>query len=95
MEFIMALGVPEGAPLLAASALVHLASTSAIGIRLVTVGTVVAETTIMGAALPADGTNTDEARLAIRVAQGAILLLVISASRERLSGCAAVGFLPA
>ena len=45
METIMALGVPEVAPLFAAwTALMYLTGTSSVGIRLVTVGTVVTET---------------------------------------------------
>jgi hypothetical protein len=68
MEIIMAFGIPQGTPFLASSALMHLASTSAISIRLVAVGTIVAELFIVGAVLPADRTNARVAILAVGVA---------------------------
>lgn len=58
MEVIVALGVPKGAPLLAAFALVHLSSASTIGIGLVAVSTIVTEFAVSGAVLPADGANS-------------------------------------
>lgn len=58
MEAIVALGVPKGAPLLAATALMHLSSTSAIGVGLVAVSTVVTEFAVFGAVLPADGADS-------------------------------------
>ena len=54
MEAVVALGVPQGAPFLAASALVYLASTAAISVRLVAVGTIVTEARVVRAVLPAD-----------------------------------------
>lgn len=58
MEALMALGIPEVAPLFAAwSALVHFTSTSSVGIRLVAVGSIVTEARVVWAVLPADGAN--------------------------------------
>jgi len=95
MEVIVALGVPKGAPLFAAFALVHLSSASTIGVGLVAVSAIVTEFAVSGAVLPADGADSLEAILAVVEAKGAILLFIISAGRERLSSCAAVSFLPA
>lgn len=58
MEVLVARGVPEGAPLFAALALVDLTGTSAVGVRLVAVGTIVTEASVVGAVLPADGADT-------------------------------------
>lgn len=95
MEVIMAFGVPKGAPFLASIALVHLSGTSAIGIRLVAVGSIIAEARVVRAVLPADGADSGESGLAVRVAESAILILVLGAGRERLTSSAAIGFLPA
>jgi hypothetical protein len=95
VEAFMALGVPEGAPLLAVATLVNLTGTTTVGIRLVAVGTVITEATVVRAVLPADGTDTGEAILTVGVAEGAILLLVIRAGGERLASSAAIGLLPA
>ena len=76
MEAIVALGVEEVAPLLAAWAtLVNFTSTSAISIRLVAVGSIVTEFRIVWAVLPANGTDSREAFLAVIEAKGSILLL--------------------
>ena len=91
----MALGVPQGAPFLAAHALVHLTSSTAIGIWLVAVGAVVTEAAVVWAVLPANWTNTRVSILTVGVAESAILLLVIWARGERLASSAAVGLLPA
>lgn len=95
MEVIVAFRVPKSAPFLASIALVHLSSTSAIGIRLVAVGSIIAEARVVGAVLPADGTDSRESGLAEGVAESAILILVLGAGRERLTSSAAIGFLPA
>jgi len=58
MEVLVARGVPEGAPLFAALALVDLTGTSAVSVRLVAVSTVVTEASVVGAVLPADGADT-------------------------------------
>ena len=58
MEVFVALGVPELAPLFTMAALVNLASATPVGVRLVAIGTVIAESCVVGAVLPADGTNT-------------------------------------
>mgnify|MGYP006922971080 FL=1 len=79
MEIIVALGVPEGAPLFASLALVHLTSSTAISVWLVAVGTVIAEACVVRAVLPADWANTAVAVLAVRVAKSTIFLLVIRA----------------
>ena len=79
METFVTLLVPQGSPFLATVELVDLSSASAIGIRLVAVCTVVTETAIVGAVLPADGTDTGVSGLTVRVAKSAILILVISA----------------
>ena len=79
MEAVVALGVPEGAPLLTSSTLVNLASTATIGVRLVAVCTIVTELSVVRAVLPADWANTTVAALAVRVAKSTILLLVIRA----------------
>ena len=74
MEAIVALGVPEVAPLFAVrSALMHLTGASTVGIGLVTVGTVVAETGVMRAILPADWANAREAIFAVIEAEGTVL----------------------
>ena len=58
MEALVALGVPEVAPLFAAwSALVHFSGTSSVGIRLVAVCTIVTEARVVWAVLPADRAN--------------------------------------
>lgn len=58
MEALVALGVPERTPLLAVATLVHLAGSTTVSIGLVAVGSVIAETTIVRAVLPADGTDS-------------------------------------
>ena len=68
MEIIVALGIPKGAPFLASSAFMHLASTSAISIRLVAVVAIITEALISRAVLPADGTETGVSIFAVRVA---------------------------
>jgi len=68
MEVCVTTRVPESTPLFAASTLVDLTSTTAIGFRLVAVGSVITEASVMGAVLPADGTNSIEASLAVGVA---------------------------
>jgi len=78
VEAFVALGEPEGAPLLAVATLVNLAGTTTVGIRLVAVGTVITEAAVVRAVLPADGTDTGEAILTVGVAKGTILLLIIS-----------------
>ena len=80
MEVLVAFWIPEGAPLLAVSALVHLAGTAAVGIWLVAVGAIVAETTVNRAVLPADWADTRVSILTVWVAKGAILLLVVIAA---------------
>lgn len=95
MEIIVAFGIPEGTPFLALSELMHLASTSAVSIRLVAIGAIILEALIDGAVLPADGANTRVAILAIRVAKSTIFLFIVCAGGERLASCAAVGLLPA
>ena len=95
MEIIVAFGIPEGTPFLALSELMHLASTSAVSIRLVAIGAIILEALIGGAVLPADGSNTRVAILAIRVAKSTIFLFIVCAGGERLASCAAVGLLPA
>ena len=95
MEVVVALGEPVVTFLFAVSALVHLASTSAVSIRLVTVGTIITEASVMRAILPADGTNTCVAFLAEWVAKCTIFLLVVGAGVEWLTGRPTVGFLPA
>lgn len=94
MEVFMAFNVPEVAPLLAANALVHLASATAISIGLVAVGAIVTETLIMRAVLPADGTNSTVSLLTVSEAERTILLLVFRAVRERFAGCATGGLFP-
>lgn len=79
METFVTLLVPKGSPFLAGLELVDLSSASTIGVRLVAVCTVVTEASIVGAVLPADGTNTRVAGLTERIAKSAILILVISA----------------
>ena len=94
MEVFMAFNVPEVAPLLAANALVHLASAAAISIGLVAVGAIVTETLIMRAVLPADGTNSTVSLLTKSEAERTILLLVCRAFREWFAGCATGGLFP-
>lgn len=56
-----------------------LASTSAIGIRLVAVGTIITETCVMWAVLPADWSDSAEAILAVIEAEGSVLFFSGSA----------------
>jgi len=59
MEAFVALDIPEIAPLFTAwSTLVDFTSTSTVSVRLIAVSSIVAETRVMGAVLPADGTNS-------------------------------------
>ena len=95
MEVFVARGVPERAPLFAANALMDLTGATAVRVRLVAVGTIITEASVSWAVLPADGTDTTVAILAVRVAKGTILLLVFGAGGERLTGRATVGLLPA
>ena len=96
MEALVALGVVEVTPLLATwAALVNLTSTSAIGIRLVAVGSIVTEFRIVWAVLPANGTDSREAFLAVIEAKSSILLLTGGAVRQGLSSSATSRFLPA
>lgn len=87
--------VPKGTPLFTAMQFVDLTSTSAIGIGLVAVSSIVTELLIAGTVLPADGADTREASFAEGVAKSTVLLLVFGARRERLSSSAALGLLPA
>ena len=95
MEVFMACGVPERSPLFAALALMDLAGSTAIRVRLVAVCTVVTEAGVGRAVLPADWANAAVAILAVRVAKSAVLLVICGAGGERLAGCATVGLLPA
>ena len=95
MEIIVAFGIPEGTPFLASSAFMHLASTSAISIRLVAIIAIITEALISWAVLPADGAEARVSILTVRVAQGTNLLFIICAGGERLTSCAAVSLLPA
>jgi len=95
MEALMASWVPKGSPLFTAMQLVDLACTSAIGIGLVAISTIVTELLIAGAVLPADGADTREASFTVGVAKSTILLLVLGARRKRLSSSAAISLLPA
>ena len=96
MEAWVALDVPEVSPFLTIwSTVVNLTGSSTVGIGLVAVGAIVAELLIMGAVLPANGTNTGVARVAVVIAESTILLLAFSASGEGFSGCATSHFLPA
>ena len=72
-----------------------MASTATIGVRLVAVGTIVTELRVVRAVLPADWANSTEATLAVGVAEGTILLLIICAGGERLTSGTSIGFLPA
>ena len=84
----MALGVPQGAPLLAVRALVHLSGTTTISIGLVAVSSIVAEALVVWAILPADRPNTAIVRLTEWVAKRTILLAVLGASGEGLASSA-------
>ena len=82
MKMVVALGVPKGAPLLRARELVNLASASAIGFWLVAVLTIFLEaSTVMGAILPANGTNTMISIFAGVVANCAIFLHALGTIR--------------
>lgn len=80
MEALVALGVPEGAPLLAAVSAVYLASTSAVGIGFVAVSTIVTELLLFRAVLPADWADSGVSSFARFEAKGTILLFTRSAS---------------
>ena len=96
VETVVAFRVPESSPFLAVrSTLVHLASTTAVSVRLVAVGTVVTEALVVGAVLPADRTDARVASLARSEAESAILLQLLWTGAKRLARSAARGFLPA
>lgn len=96
MEVIVALGVPEGTPLLTTEFLVYLSSTSAISFRLEAVCTIIGESrVVMWAVLPADGANTVEALFAGWVALGSIFFHAVGAGGEGLAGCPPGCLLPA
>jgi len=95
MEVIVALGVPESTELFATLHWMDLTGSTTIRVRLVAVSSIIAEASIMRAILPAYGANTTVAILAVRVAQGTILLLVIWARGERLTSRTTVGLFPA
>ena len=96
MEVIVALRIEEVTPLFAVlSAVVNFTSTSTIGIRLVTVCSVVTEAALLWAVLPADWTNAREASLTFFIAEGTVLLHTIGAIRERFSLGTTSSFLPA
>ena len=73
----------------------HLASTSAISIRLVAIVTIITEAFISGAVLPTDGTKARVAILTVRVAKGTNLFFIVLAGGERLTSCAAISLFPA
>ena len=82
MELLVAFGVIEVAPFLTAwSTLVDFACTSAVGIGLVAVGSIVTEAGVVWAVLPADGANAGVVVLTVGVAESAILLLILGAGR--------------
>ena len=86
VEVIVALRIEEVTPLFAVlSTVVNFTSTSTIGIRLVTVCSVVTEAALLWAVLPADWTNAREASLTFFIAKGTVLLHTIGAIRERFS----------
>ena len=96
MEAIVALWIPEVAPLFTArSTLVNLTSTSSIGIGLVTVGTIIAEACVMWAVLPAYWANTRESIFAVIKAKGTILFFAGWAIGERLTCSTSRCLLPA
>lgn len=81
MEVFVALGVPKGTPFFTTLALVNLTGTTTVGIRFVAVSAIIAEALVVWAVLPADGTNTRVALLAVWVAKGTILLFILGAGR--------------
>ena len=81
MEVLVALGMPQIAPLLAALAFMHLTSTAAVCVRLVAVRAIIVEVSIMRTILPADRTNSAVSFLAVGKAKSAILLLIFRAGR--------------
>ena len=95
MEVIVALGEPVVAFLLAIGTLMHLTCSSAVSIGLVAVSTIITESSIMRAVLPADRTHTRVSFLAEWVAECSILLLVMRAGVEWLTSSPSVSFLPA
>ena len=81
MEVFVALGVPKGTPFFTTLALVNLTGTTTVGIRFVAVSAIIAEALVVWAVLPADGTYTRIALLAVWVAKGTILLFILRAGR--------------
>ena len=80
MEVIVALGVPEGTPLLTTEFLVYLSSTSAISLRLEAVSTIIGESRlVMWAVLPADRAISMIAFLTGCVAHSAMLFITFRA----------------
>ena len=95
MESFVALGVPEGAVLLAVSTLVNLTSSTTISIGLVAVSTIIMEVRVMRAVLPADRTDTGVAIFTSGIAKGTISFLILGASGERFTSSAAGCLFPA
>ena len=103
MEVSLALRVVESAPLLAAGLRVvaiavvfvpeGISNTSAIGLWLVAESAIITET--RGAWLPAHRADAIVSLSALRVAEGTILLLTLSAGSDNFTDTAAVGVLPA
>ena len=95
VEILVALGEPVIAKQFTVSALVNLAGTTAIGIRLVAVSSIVTEAGVMGTVLPADWSNSRVALLTVWIAKGAIFLFLLGARVQRLTCSAAISLLPA
>ena len=103
MEAGTAPRVPHGTPLLAAKLGIvsvafvlvpdRVASTSAVCLWLAAEGTVVSE--LLRAVLPANRAHTIVVVAALRIAKGAVLFLVSTASGDDFADTSAVGILPA
>ena len=91
-----ALGEPMDSPFLAVrGAIVHLATATAISIRLEAVSTIVTEAFFLWAVLPADRADTSVASLARTVAESAIFLHSLRTGAQRLAYSATGSLSPA
>ena len=81
MEVLLALWVPESAPLLTSIALLLFSSSSAIGMWLVAVSAIAVE--VVWARLPADWTVSEESWIALVIAQVLISVLISGARGNR------------
>jgi hypothetical protein len=99
-----AFGIPDEAPLLAATDILivivaraltpkGISNTATVRLRLEAESAIITEA--RGAILPADGADTIKILPALRIAESSVLLLALSAIGDNLADSTAIGILPA